>query len=240
MNGKKSTIIFICIFSAMIFTACSRLIPFPKHNIHTSYKEWAEQIGLYSTKNVKVSCYEGENEIAVGLEYENDDIGYKELCDVINKHNKFVDDNPDYFPNGLKISFDNSLGDNQPTKSVFFNEECLTNAISDYLGDLKRPYTAKIQYMYVDMFFADEELKEKNIEIDVPVIILLSTNSQEPNGRAFGFLKEFKKAEQVIMDFRGIDYNKDEICADIREYLPNVEIYAVESNDGKYHLEKCR
>ena len=241
MDSLKNIIKFICFFT-LLFLAMFLIIKKPesKHNIHTSYKEWAEQIGLYSTKNVKVNCYDGDNSISVGLEYENGITGYKELCDIINKHNCFVEKNPDYFTAGFKITFENSYGENHPIKSVFFNSECNGYAISDYIGGLDRAYTAKIQYMYINIPSADTELvNDSVIEIDIPVIILLSNNSPAPSGDSLEFLKEYKNAEQVIMDFRSIDYNKDEISEYIKKYQPNVEVYSVGAIDGKYCLEKC-
>ena len=95
----------------------------------------------------------------------------------------------------------------------------------------------------LDMGYSSTELDaSSDIELDVPVVIMKCHNDKySPRGGSYEFLSEFKHAEQVIIDyFESPDYNKDEICKEIREYLPNVEIYAVESNDGKYQLEKCR
>ena len=37
------------------------------------------------------------------MKFENGLTGYKELYDVVDAHNKFVDANPDYFPNDIEI-----------------------------------------------------------------------------------------------------------------------------------------
>ncbi|WP_026515200.1 hypothetical protein [Butyrivibrio sp. LB2008] len=222
----------------LIILVVIRNIPEPAHNISTSYKEWTEQIGLNDTENVKVFCYDGDNSITVGFEDENGVEGYKELCNIINAHNKFVDENSDYFPEGIKISFENSDGDNHPTKAVFFNDWSENYGISDYLGDLNRPYTAKIQYAFIDMSFADTSLIKNGVEIDVPVIILLA-DSYAPGGSSLAFLNKFKNAEQVIMDFRSVDYDKGEICKEIKEYSPNIEVYSVGFTGDRYCLEKC-
>ena len=239
MKNIKGIIKGIAFFTVLlIIVILTRNIPEPEHSIRTSYKEWAEIIGLNATENVKVFCYDGDNSITIELEDENGIEGYKELCSVINAHNKFVDENSDYFPDGIKISFVNSDGDNHPTKAVFFNDMCENYGISDYLGDLKRPYTAKIQYVFIDMFHTDTSLIENGIEINVPVIILLA-DSYAPSGSELTFLNKFKNAEQVIMDFRSMDYDKSEICKEIKEYQSNVEVYSVGTMDGKYCLEKC-
>ena len=153
MNGKRYLGLFICFFIVMLFTACSfRILPEPKHYIRTEHKEWAKQIGLYSTENVKVSCSDNDYYgVSVSLEYDNGLVGYKELCEVINAHNKFVDENPDYYTPYIKIYFYNEPGGSNPDVSYFFNTEAKFEWINEYLKELGRPDTAKIQYMFIDM-----------------------------------------------------------------------------------------
>jgi len=241
MDSLKNIIKFIGFFLLLfLMVLLIKIIPEPKHNIHTSYKEWAKQIGLYSTENIEVGCYDGNNEISLGLKYENGISGYKELCEVINSHNKFVEENPDYFPSDLKITFYNMAGVNQPDISVFSNSDYEKLDIEDYVDGLKKPSSAKIQYMSIDMNRADIELKENSMLIDVPVIIMKSHNdSYVPQGRVFEFLRDYKNAEQVIMDFWP-EHDKNKICNEIHEYLPDVEVYDVVHVTGQDYLEKCQ
>ncbi len=79
--------------------------------------------------------------------------------------------------------------------------------------------------------------KSDDITIDVPVIILNSFyEDYTPTGSKYEFLTEFKNAEQVVLDYWKPGYDKEEVCRSIREYLPDVEIYAVEDE----HLVKCQ
>ena len=56
----------------------------------------------------------------------------------------------------------------------------------------------------------------------------------------YDFLDDLKNAEQVIIDFYEVDYDKDEVCKNIHEHLPDVEIYSVKyDSEEKAHLEKC-
>lgn len=213
-------------------TACGP-IPY-EHNstIKTSYKEWVNEIGLFSHKNLKVSRYDEENNrITILLKFENGLTGYKELYDVVDAHNKFVDANPDYFPNDIEIVFSNGYTNAIP--SSFYNKDLLYD-----VGLLGRPDTAKFQYMLINMEGADAEiLKNSDVVTDIPVIRLKCWNNQyTPKALAYEFLSEFKNTEQVILDYWEPGYDKDEVCRSIREYLPNVEIYAVEDK----HLVKCQ
>ena len=51
---------------------------------------------------------------------------------------------------------------------------------------------------------------------------------------------EFKNAKQVVIDFSGVEYDKNAICKDIHEYLPDVEVYDVVHVTGQDYIEKCR
>lgn len=237
----KNIIKLICFFT-LLFGMAFIIIKKPglKHDIHTTYKEWAKQIGLYSTENVEVGCYDGDNLIYIGAEYENGLTGYRELCDVINAHNKFVDEHPEFFPNDLKITFYNMAGPNQPYISVFSNSDYEKLDIEDYAEQLKYPCSAKIQYMNIDMERAGIELRRNDIQIDVPIIIMKShDNSYVPRGRVFEFLGNYKNAERVIIDFWP-EHDKNEISKEIHEYLPDVEVYDVVHVTGQDYIEKCQ
>jgi len=246
MNKRKYLIISMMIIMMISVTACTRLIPFPKHDIHTSYKEWAKQIGLYSTEYVRVSCYDGDNEIDGGFVNEGKSTAYKEVCDIVNAHNKFVEENPDYFPADIKIFFDNRSGDSVPCNSMFFN--CCNDylKIEGCIQELGRKDTAKIQYMWIDLNDAFTEINEieRNdaITIDVPVVVL-----DGPRAIKYDFLDEFINAEQVIINhynYEGTFYNfdKDATCQAIKQHLPNVEIYNVffDEQQKEYHLERLQ
>ncbi|AOZ97288.1 hypothetical protein [Butyrivibrio hungatei] len=229
---RKLTLI-ILLLAVLTVTACSFEMYAPKHDIHTSYKEWAKQIGLYSTENVLVSCYDDEKKIKVGLDRDGGMLAYEEMCAVIEAHNKFVEDNPGYFSEDMQISFFNESRGCTPWISFFFNDT--DNASFDYIKELQRQSTAKIQYMCIDLNRATIEMKvSDSIEMDIPVIILMYDNQETPGEAGYAFLTEFKKAEQIIVDYIVPNYDKNEVAGIIHKYLPNVEIYFV----GPEGLEK--
>ena len=231
----KNKIIFILVVFVITLTACGPVSYKHSFTIRTSYREWVKQIGLFSHKNLKVYRYNEERySINIDLVYENDLAGYKELCDVIAAHNKFVDENPDYFPSDVDIII-NNMHASQETISHFYNKQ--VSSRFDY-STLGRANSAKIQYMSIDMKGDFIEFKKSDdITIDVPVIILNSFyEDYTPTGSKYEFLTEFKNAEQVVLDYWEPGYDKEEVCRSIREYLPDVEIYAVEDE----HLVKCQ
>ncbi len=123
MKKLKNKIIFILVVLVITLTACGPVSYKYSFTIRTSYREWVKQIGLFSRKNLKVYRYNEERySINIDLVYENDLTGYKELCDVIAAHNKFVDENPDYFPSDVDIII-NNMHASQETISHFYNKQ---------------------------------------------------------------------------------------------------------------------
>ncbi len=243
--SKIRHLVILTLFIVLIsITACTRIIPFPKHNIHTSYKEWAENIGLYSTKQVRVNCYEADDKISISFETEGEISAYKEACDIINAHNKFVGADSAYFPDDIKISFHNMMGDEVRWYSVFFND-WQSNPRIEWIQELGRQDTAKIQYMWIDIDNSINEVnKSDDIKLDIPVIIL---DFDGVKSVEYDFLDEFTNAEQIIIfhcDSSGslVDYDKEAECQLIKQHLPNVEIYNVFLNEqqNEYHLERLQ
>ena len=232
---KRFSFIILLVTLFVALTACRGIRP-PKHNIHTSYKEWAKAIGLYSTKLVRVSCYDNEHIIQFGFENLEGVEGYKEVCEVINAHNRFVDENPDYFPDDIEITAANRSTSNLPWHSMFFNyAKQGEDRISFYLKDLGREKSAKMQYMCIDLFRAEIESEENGLEIDVPVVILQFDNPYPPTDPFYDFLSDCKNVEQVIIEYTNMEYDVDEACESIRKRLPEAEIYIAQFD----HLEKC-
>ena len=215
-------------------TACGPGAYEHSFTIKTSYREWVKQIGLFTHGNIKVIRYhEEDSSIEIDLLFENGLTGYMEMYDLVNSHNKFVDENPNYFPDNIDIHFYNTFTYDIP--GSFFNK--LSKKSYDYSA-LGRLDTAKLQYMFIDMERVDTKfLKDSDIATDIPVIYLNCWNNQyTPKAEAYEFLSKFKNTEQVIFDYWEPGYDKEEVCRSIREYLPDVEIYAVEDK----HLVKCQ
>ncbi|RKM57746.1 hypothetical protein D6856_13910 [Butyrivibrio sp. XB500-5] len=237
--NKRVHLAGLLILMLMILTSCGPEHYASKYDVGLEHEEWANEIGLFSHENLKVREYEDENAgIKLELEYENGLAGYKELCDVVNAHNKFVEENPDYFPSDINVTFTNKYA-SEFSPSFFSNISNGSNGI-DYISKLGKEDTAKVQYMYIDIASATTEIqKSDDIVIDVPAIILGNDYRNIPNENAYSFLSECKSAEQVIIDFHNVEYDRGEVSNCIRKYLPNAEIYSVEFNSGENHLEKC-
>ncbi|MBO4912506.1 MAG: hypothetical protein J5504_07250 [Butyrivibrio sp.] len=237
MNQRKKYSAYILIIMiALLTTACGPRFYKNRFNIGTSYKKWIKEIGIFSSKNINVWGYEeDENLITLDIIYDNGLDGYKELCDIINAHNKFVEENPDYFPENIRINIINTAGSQQIIST--FN-----NFPSGY-PELDRAGSIKIQCMSMRMESDNSvELSAGDeIQFDVPVVCLIFDDM--PANSEYSFLNSFSKAEQVIIYFSDAEnYSRETACEDIRKYLPNVEIYekAYNAEEKEYHLQKIQ
>ncbi|SHN50924.1 hypothetical protein SAMN02745247_00609 [Butyrivibrio hungatei DSM 14810] len=203
-----------------------------KNNVNTSYTEWVEEIGVNSTEYIDIyGGVEDDSKICLFIDYHDDLEGYKELCDIVNGHNRFVEENPTYFPNNMNICFVNRHK-NQCVPTFFFNNTDISYGIDKYIPELKREATAKLQYMFIDLNAAAMELEvTDNLEINVPVLIFYYKNSSLPGDKGYELLTEFKNLEQVVIDYHVPNYAIRDVAESIRRYQPDVEIYFVDGND---------
>lgn len=234
MKKRKNNIVCMLIVMIVALTACGPMHQEHSFTIKTSYREWVKQIGLFDNKNLNVSLYKEENNsIEIHLMYENGIEGYKELCNVVTAHNKFVDENPDYFPNDINIIFFNR--NTSQTLSSYFNHSL--DGSCDYSA-LEEPNTAKIQYMLINMDSAETEVRKSNdIEINVPIIILSCDDEENKLESAdyYEFFDNLKNVEKVIIEYRNQNNDMDKICNIISEHVSDVEFYnRVFSRDGDY------
>ena len=72
--------------------------------IDTQYPEWVEAIELkdINTRSNRYVLREKDNNIQLEILYRKYD-SYGDLCNIVNAHNDFVEDNPDYFEPGTEI-----------------------------------------------------------------------------------------------------------------------------------------
>jgi hypothetical protein len=241
MKKLKNKIIFILVVFVITLTACGPVSYKHSYTIRTSYREWVKQIGLFSHEHIKIQSYEEENNsVTVFIEYSDGLSGYKEMCEIVNAHNEFVDKNPDYFPENISISFVNRYA-SEYTASFFYNNSSINCGTDSYEGELGREHTAKMQFMNIEMDPGNTEIEYSDeVEINVPVVILRNFYINLPSESDYAFLKECKNAEQIIIDFQNVEYDANEVSKSIKKYLPDVEVYDVVTADKQEHLEKIQ
>lgn len=244
MNKRKKYVAYILmIMMVLLSTACGPRVYKNRFNIGTSYKKWIKEIGVFSNKNINVWGYEEDkNLIRLYIMCDNGLDGYKELCDIINAHNKFVEENPDYFPEDMRFNILNVAGSQQIISS-FYN-------LPSGDPELGREGSTKIQCTAIDLNVAYyvtyyKDIEDDNIALDIPVISLEGVGPEAPTADTYEFLSEFKNAEQVILEYRDqddnlLDFDEAQTCEYIKRILPNVEIYSevFDAQEEEYHLKR--
>lgn len=236
MDSKRYSIAVVFLALLLSLTACGPRFYVDRLNIKTSYKKWVKEIGLFSHENINVWRYvEDKGKIELEINYDNGLEGYKELSEIINAHNKFVEENPDYFPDDIAIDIINI--DGSEWINSFFG-----NFTKDdiYPAELGINCNSKMQFVSINIgeCMGEELEPTDDIHFCVPVVILGC--DYVPSNEEYAFLTEFDKAEQIIFSYEDDNYDKDEVGKAIKAYLPNVEIYESVYDGEHSHLQKIQ
>ena len=194
-------------------------------------KEWADDIGLLNRDSAPFSGFsETDAEITAEFLCDNGVSSYEDVCEVVNAHNKFVDENPAYFKDDITINFTCEHGGaSQPLR--LFNQHCSFYGFEKYEEYLERSYTHKIQYAYVEMAGTPELAKMSN-KFNVPVVILGALDVPAwPSDDQYNVLNSFEILELVVIDYYSekLEYDPSEVYQTIQKYAPGVAVFDVRS-----------
>ena len=207
--------IFLCIF----ITGCSDT---PKEI--KEYEEWYEALQINEHKGFKyLGSSHKDNRVSISIECDEEYLS--EFCDVIKRHNEFVQQNPYYFPEDTLISILSSEGGSNPAAFL----DCY-NKPGEYFGEMSGPgieENLEVKYMSVDVFDLKTAYDKHQNELSIPVLILNTSYMGTIAHDDFEFLKQFTNVEQVIIHFSELDYNMEEVASAVHEYCPGADVYEV-------------
>ena len=201
--------------------------------IDTQYPEWVEAIELkdINTRSNKYVLREKDNNIQLEILYEKDN-SYGDLCNIVNAHNDFVEDNPDYFEPGTEISMFGAEYNRGYTlyQIRLFNRECDYCYLHEYEGLVYDTETEKIQFASVDLKNLPFNIFEMEEKFHVPIVILQYDNPTPPGKDSYKLLEKFEDPEQVVIDFtsyNGVNenYDPEQVAEEIRKYAPGVRVF---------------
>ncbi len=234
MNRKGKC--FWCIVALFVLlTGCIPNKPLNEKeidNLVIENKEWADAIGLLEKESAPFSgLVETDSEIQAELMCDRSVSSYEDLCSVVNAHNEFVENNPDYFGDDIDITFLCEWeGSYQPMR--FFNKNCSFYGFQEYEAYLNREKTAKIEYAYINMGRVPE-LGEMSSKFNVPVVVLGAVDYPSwPTEEDYKILSGFANPELVVIDYYSekMEYDPAEICETIQKYAPGVKVFDVRSS----------
>ena len=209
--------ISIALLTCVLISGCGRI---PKEV--AEYKEWYEALQISEHKELK---YDGfgvdENRLSLGIICAAENIG--ELSDIVNKHNEFVEANPEYFGDDIEIHILSSQG--SPVYSLNFY-----NKAGEYYGEKSGEGIAEgkdIKYLSANLFDLKESFEKGTYEFSIPVLVLTVENPESVNSDDLEFLKGFTNLRQIIIYYNALGYDMTPTLEGINKYAPGVEVYQV-------------
>ena len=225
-------VIFVCVGCGRIFGNVT------KRNIKTSYPEWIKEIGLLDGKSLRITSYveqeDGFIEIEFSCKSREIEQGFKELSEVIDKHNQFVLDNPSYFSEDNRIVIREDGGSVTLTPYFFSQAYSYYTGISDVGDDIGRCDNMLINYAYINMkgdYF--KWVTSYNVNYNLPVVVMYCDGAG-PTESYYSILNHFNGVEQVLLEYKTDDEVFKRIKGYVQKYAPGVEVYKY--TDGHFVL----
>lgn len=150
-----------------------------KLSVETKYLEWANYINLFNNNVFKVKEYKEnkDNTILIVIDYiaefKRDEMyisGYNEILSLISKHNEFVSNNPEYFPDNIDITI--RVQNRSESDEIIFK-----TYISKYLEKININHDATFKYVIFKSNVFPKILKDKAVSFNFENVILDTTYS---------------------------------------------------------------
>ncbi len=190
--------------------------------IHTSYEEWFNAVGLDTNGAFFVQSYEeSDNVLDIGIRMtDNTFDGYQDVLLLIERHNSFVKDNPEYFSDYVQIKIDVARG-GAPVPEVSFLTNYGTLSDSALIGEKNNAL-----FSYVEYYSASSaELAESGISIDFPNVIIRQSGANGCNSEeSYSSLKLSSECTNVIVFVEGND-DLEEGSEYIHNIAPNAKVF---------------
>ena len=216
MRKIISCAVLVALF-AIFITGCSHTPEAVKE-----YEEWYEALQISEHEELQ---YDGfgvdENRLSLGIICAPENIG--ELSDIVNKHNEFVEANPEYFGDDIEIHILSSQG--SPVSSLNFY-----NKAGEYYGEKSGegiPEGKDIKYLSANLFDLKESFEKGTYEFSIPVLVLTAENLEAVSADDLEFLKQFTNLRQIIVYYNALGYDMTPTLEGINKYAPGVEVYQV-------------
>ena len=252
-NRKKTIILFIlCLLLMMVLGGCGfrRSVKYMfGGGVNTQYKEYKKAIKPTRRKDLLVKHFEEDTDNIIRFTFIADGIkGGKSLADLVDAHNAFVQENPDYFDENTSFTITEDAGMNGVDYEDFTFLSDLRNVNTnkqegskttrrDYAEDLGRTNNMQLQYLWINQTdYLGYEFAE--IGFKAPVALIDTDWEDELPTYKFKCLSGIQGLEQVVLMNCNDSYDKDTVINEIHKVVPDVDVYIQlydENNDS--HLE---
>lgn len=221
---KKKNFIIILAFVIVIYLA--RVIYV---DLSMDYRQWNKELNINGKDGLHIdSSYISDNEIKLYIECDSYKGGYESLSEIVDIHNRFVEQNPDYFPSGYKISFEAI----HPSGLTLM---CYSNADPLFSVDVNLD-TPKLEYCYVDIYEIIKAMNNSDLELNVPALVLTDSNSGQISSEAYSFVGRIHGLKKVIIDYKHDHGEIADIYKVITSNVPSVKVYQKSLNELKEYV----
>ena len=214
---RITRIAIVTIILCTFITGCSHTPKAVKE-----YEEWYEALQISDHEELKYNDFGfNENRLSLGIICAPENIG--SLNDIVNKHNEFIESNPDYFGDDIEIHILSSQG--SPVSSLNFY-----NKAGEYYGEKSGegiPEGKDIKYLSANLFDLKESFEKGTYEFSIPVLVLTAENPEAVSADDLEFLKQFTNLRQIIVYYNALGYDMTPTLEGINKYAPGVEVYQV-------------
>ncbi|MBP3487775.1 MAG: hypothetical protein J6K53_05205 [Roseburia sp.] len=202
-------------------------------------QEWADAIDLWQGKNLRLIEFQRTG-LGMWICYlEKKDAAVKNLAEIVEASNQFVEENPDYFQRedyniGIYVGYDVSYDE-----AYYALSNCRPNWRFKMSGiDFEIEEDFRLQYFYV----RGEQKMQQCLEMgktkmDIPVVLwdMEGREISDQEEYDLSFLDSFSNLQYFVVNFDDIEQPADYtvLKGRIEEKLPDCEVYIVHNEKAQ-------
>ncbi len=212
---KKGLVVRLIVLFSIVIIYVSRVIYV---DLHREYRDWQKELNIKKRDGLHLDGMKlSDDGIDVYITLKDTNGGYESLNEIVNTHNKFVEQKPDFFPDNYEISF---VVQRPSGKSymIFSNVPPLENDVTKIDG-------LKMEYCYADIYEILDDFNDSDVVFEVPVLVLTDGNAGTLVKQSYSVVQQMKGLEKVVLDYSYYHGEYSEAYEAIQEYAPGVEVY---------------
>ena len=220
MRKKISSVLMIIAFLTML-SACSKI---SNPGTEEQFGEWREALKIQEYEDLSVKYVsQNESSIEIGIECKNDETAYESLKNVIENHNTFVDDHPEYFPDEYSIALVSLFPSGKPFLNFYSNSS--EDFGKEYMHELVKENDKHIEILYVNIWDIIDKFKDKDFSFDISNLVLMDMNMGDISYDSYSVITSFEGLENIVIDYQYAHGDLKEIYSAIHNYKPGVTVY---------------
>lgn len=212
---KKGIVVRLIVLFSIVIIYVSRVIYV---DLHREYRDWQKELNIKKRDGLHLDWMKlSDDGIDVYITLKDTNGGYESLNEIVNTHNKFVEQKPDYFPDNYEISFVVQRPSGM-SYMIFSNVPPLENDVTKIDG-------LKMEYCYADIYEILDDFNDSDVVFEVPVLVLTDGNAGTLVKQSYSVVQQMKGLEKVVLDYSYYHGEYSEAYEAIQEYAPGVEVY---------------